>query len=278
MTFSRLTGALWRAGLSFALLAFLGFCGAGPAVAQTPSPFAYWQNSAGVVLTPLGGPIPEWSAVATYEGGDHYHLLPAPTVDIRYRDIAFLSSGDGLGINLLRGDNYRAGISMGYDVGRSQHASELLNGIGGIAPSAQAKLFAEGFILPFVFSTDVRRSVGADNRVTGDLGIYMPVVGNETLVVFVGPGVTFADQRYMRSYFGIDAAQAAASTAHLQPYAASAGAKNANFGIDALYHVTDHWLVDTDLGVEHLLGSAGNSPLVQEKTNLGASVVIGYQF
>lgn len=77
---------------------------AAAASAQTPAPFAYWQNAAGIVLAPLGGPIPDWratvgggvAAMPLYEGADHYKLEPAPAFDIRYSDIAFLSSGDGL--------------------------------------------------------------------------------------------------------------------------------------------------------------------------------------
>ena len=73
------------------------------ASAQAPSPFAYWQNAAGIVLAPLAGPIPDWratvgggvaAAMPLYEGAGPYPLEPAPAIDIRYRDIAFLSSGD----------------------------------------------------------------------------------------------------------------------------------------------------------------------------------------
>jgi len=46
---------------------------------------------------------------------DSYRTVPSPAFDIRYKDLLFLSDGDGLGVNLLRGETYRAGVALGYD-------------------------------------------------------------------------------------------------------------------------------------------------------------------
>jgi len=256
------------------------------ASAQTPSPFNHWQNSSGVVLAPLAGPVPEWrinvgggvAAMPLYEGSSHYHLVPAPAFDIRYRDIAFLSSGDGLGVNLLRGDTYRAGIAIGYDLGRNAHLSGRLNGLGNVEAAPEARLFADVAVLPFIVSLDLRRAIGGHEGVIGDVGAYMPVVGTETLVVFVGPSVTLANRRYMQSYFGVSTAQAAGSTAHFPVYRADGGLKNFGFGLSAVYHFTDHFFLDSDIAFERLLDSAANSPIVQDKNQLGVSVILGYEF
>ncbi len=32
-----------------------------------------------------------------------YYIEPGPTIDVRYRDLAFFSTGEGLGVNSLRG-------------------------------------------------------------------------------------------------------------------------------------------------------------------------------
>jgi outer membrane scaffolding protein for murein synthesis (MipA/OmpV family) len=258
---------------------------AAPAAAQTPSPLAYWQNDAGIVLKPLGGPLPEWSAVVgggvdfqpLYEGSGRYRILPAPVFDIRYRDIAFLSTGEGLGVNLLRGKTYRAGIAISYNLGRSQHVTGRLNGIGNVSPAPEAKLFAEVALLPFVISADLRRGLGGYDGWIGDLGVYMPVVGNKKLAVFVGPAVTIADDRYMRSYFGIGPGQAAPHSS-FPLYHATGGFKNVNFGLTAIYHFTDNWFLDADVSVERLLGSAANSPIVESRYQVGSTIILGYEF
>jgi outer membrane scaffolding protein for murein synthesis (MipA/OmpV family) len=259
---------------------------AAPAHAQTPSAFAYWQNAAGVVLMPLGGPVPEWSAsvgmglavVPRYEGDDHARIVPAPAFDLRYRDIAFLSAGDGIGVNLLRGDTYRAGIALGYDTGRNPHITERTQGLGNINASAVPRLYAEAAYLPFVFTADVRHPLGGPYGIVGDLGVYTPIVGTEKLVVFVGEGVTLANGKYMESYFGVDEQQALGSVQHLPFYAASGGLKDATFGVNAIYHFTDHWFVDGDVSYERLLASAAESPIVTSKDQAGVSIVLGYQF
>lgn len=272
-----------RYGIFIAVLLSLAW--AGGAAAQTPSPLAYWQNSAGVVMTPIGGPIPDWSinllgggmVMPAFEGSDRYLIQPAPGFDIRYKDIAFLSDGDGLGVNLLRGQNYRAGVALSYDVGRSQHADYSLNGIQSIAPSPEVKAFAEMYFLPFIVSADIRKQLGGTNGIIGDLGVYMPIVGTESLVVFAGPAVTFANDTYMQRYFGIGTSQAQPHSRFL-PYTAGGGFKNANFGVSAIYRFDEHWFLNSDLAYERLLGSAEGSPIVQDRNQFAASVQLGYRF
>src|ERR1700688_4506272 len=94
-----------------------------PLAAQTPSPLANWQYSVGEVLVPLGGPVPDWRVTLgggaevepIYEGSKRYQATPSVVLDVRYKDIAFLSDGEGLGVNLIRGQTYRAGVAVGYD-------------------------------------------------------------------------------------------------------------------------------------------------------------------
>ena len=85
--------------------------------AQTPSPLGEWQYSAGVPLQKLFNPaVPAWQisvgAAMTlqprYAGSDRYRVMGGPNFDVRYRDLFFLSTGEGLGANVLRGPNWRA--------------------------------------------------------------------------------------------------------------------------------------------------------------------------
>lgn len=259
---------------------------AAAATAQTPSPFPTWQNAAGVVMAPLGGPVPDWritlgagaAYLPRYEGSDHYYVQPAPAIDIRYKDIAFASLGDGVGVNLIRGDLFRAGVAVGYDVGRDQHLAGRLNGLGNIGAAAEPRLFAEYALLPVVFQADLRRAIGGHNGVIGDVAAYAPVVGNEDLTVFVGPSVTFANDRYMESYFGVSTAQAQGSRAGLPFYRAGGGIKDATLGATAIYRFTEHWLVDANVTYERLLGSATSSPIVQDPNQLGLNVTLDYAF
>lgn len=276
---------VWRHLLRALAVIALAAC-VGAACAQTPETFANWQNAAGIVLAPLGGPVPEWrvslgggaAEMPAYEGSDRYLTWPAPVMDIRYRDIAFLSVGEGAGVNLIRGDTYRAGIAVGYDIGRDQHLSSRLNGLGNIDPSAEPRIFGEAAFLPVVLSLDLRHAIGGHEGLIGDIGAYVPVVGQEKLVVFVGPSVTFANARYMQSYFGICTAQAMGSVDHFPPYQAGGGLKDVTLGLTAIYFFTDHVFNNVSVAWERLADSAGNSPIVQERDQFGLAVTVGYQF
>jgi outer membrane scaffolding protein for murein synthesis (MipA/OmpV family) len=265
-------------------LVFLVVVSARPAAAQTFEPYPYWMNSAGIILRSLGGPIPEWgvnveagaTALPVYEGSDRYRVLPSPSFDIRYYDIAFLSMGDGLGVNLLRGDTYRAGVALNYDIGRGQNGR--LRGLGNVDAAPELRLFGEYWLVPFVIDVDIRKAFGGHDGIIGDIGAYLPVIGNEKVVLFVGPGLTFADQRYQQAYFGISTAQSQFSALQIPAYRPGGGVKSASLGAVFVYNFNPHWMFEANAGWDRLLGSAGNSPIVQMKDNFGLTTNIGYNF
>jgi outer membrane scaffolding protein for murein synthesis (MipA/OmpV family) len=256
----------------------------GVASAQT-SIFTDWQNSSGIVMRTLGGPVPDWTitlgggiaALPAYEGSTSTRLSAAPDVDIRYKDLAYLSLGEGIGYNLLRGTNYRAGIGLTYDIGREHSAATRLEGTKNIDPAPVAKAFVQYFFAPVVLSLDVKQALASYQGLTADVGAYVPVVGTEELQVFVGPEVTFADSRYMQAYFGINPQNTDAQS-HFRYYHASGGVKDARLGLTALYHFDDHWFVDASLGGECLLASAADSPIVQDKWGWSVAGTVNYTF
>jgi len=255
-----------------------------PVAAQTPSPLANWQYSVGEVLVKLGGPLPDWRVTVgagaemapIYEGSKRYDATPSAVIDVRYKDIAFLSDGEGLGVNLLRGRTYRAGVAIGYDLGRDHHVQHRLTGTGNVGVAPEAKLFAEYFLLPFVYRIDIRRGLGGHDGVIGDLGMYVPLPLAKNTYLFTGPSITFADTRYMRAYFGISPAQA--SRSQFSAFDAHGGLDRAGWGATALYQYDKHWWLEAEGAWEYMLGDAGHSPIVEEKSQfvVGANVV--YRF
>lgn len=260
------------------------------AFSQTPAPLQEWQYSAGIVLVRMFEPtLPDWrfqvgaaaELTPRYEGAQVLHTLIGPVVDIRYRDIAFLSVGEGIGVNLIRGENYRAGIAFGYDFGRRE--SEDLNhlkGLGNIEVAPVAKVFGSYVIskeFPLVLRADARRYVGgrgADGWV-GDVEAYLPLPGSsKTFVMFAGPSVTFADHRHMQTTFGVNDSQAGASGYPV--YDAHGGANAVGFGFSATRIISSRWLLNSNLAVSRLLGSAADSPITQNTLRGAVSLSVVY--
>jgi outer membrane scaffolding protein for murein synthesis (MipA/OmpV family) len=260
----------------FAYLALM-LCACGPRLSwsQTPSPLQEWQYPGGTILEKLYEPnLQDWrvvlgaalAAMPRYDGGLAYHVTPGPVIVILYKDIAFASVGEGLGVNLLHGEKYRAGVSIGYDLGREMSDDYAhLHGLGNIDAAPVVKVFGSYVIsksFPMVLRADVRRIVGGADGMLGDLEAFMPLPGSsKTFVMFAGPSMTFSNRQYTRKVFGVSDAQAA-DTAY-PAYAAHGGTTAYGLGFSASRFLTAHWLVNADLAWNHLTGSANDSPNTQ---------------
>jgi outer membrane scaffolding protein for murein synthesis (MipA/OmpV family) len=270
--------------------AALAVAGGGKAQAQTPSPLAEWQFSSGEQLQRLFEPtVPTWQVEAgvggqfspTFDGGGRYHIQPGPVFDVRYKDIAFASTGEGIGANLFSFRHISFGGAISYDLGRSPHIDgQNLSGLGTIHPAPEAKIFATTVVsesFPLTVRFDIRRQLGATDGWIGDVGAYLPMPGSsQTFAWFVGPTVTMADERYMQGYFGVSKTQAAAT--RYRRFKAYGGFKSAGLGMSAIYFVTPHALIVMSDAFDRLLGSAAESPITQEKYEAVVSLSALYKF
>ncbi len=261
-----------------------------PVQAQTPSPLAEWQYSSGIQLQRLFEPtVPTWQVelglgaqlTPGFYGLSRYEVQPGPVIDIRYKDIAFASSGEGIGVNLFSFRHISVGAAITYDLGRSPHVDgKILTGLGTIHAAPEAKIFATTVVsksFPLTIRVDARKQIGATNGYVGDVGAYLPMPGSsQKFAWFVGPTVTVADARYMNAYFGVSRTQAAST--HYHRYHAQAGFKSAGLGVSADYFVTQHFIVNVDGAVERLLNSAADSPITQTKYDTVGVVSAVYKF
>jgi outer membrane scaffolding protein for murein synthesis (MipA/OmpV family) len=252
------------------------FCAAAaPAHSQTPSPLQEWQYSSGIILERLFEPqVPEWRVVAgvgdeikpLYDGARIYKAQAGPVFNIRYYDYAFASVGEGFGVNILRGDHYRVGIALGYDLGRYVSDDPVhLHGMGDIRRSPVIKVFESVAVskkFPLVLRADVRQYVGGADGAAADLEAYMPLPGSsKKFVMFAGPSITFADHLFLQKEFGVSASQSLASG--YPGFDTHAGTNSVGFGFSATRFISKRWLINLDAAVNHLRGSADTSPISQ---------------
>jgi outer membrane scaffolding protein for murein synthesis (MipA/OmpV family) len=260
------------------------------AFAETPSPLQEWQYSTGSVLEKLFDPnAPDWRYVVglateykpLYDGSQPYRYLIGPVIDVRYRDIAFASVGEGLGVNVIRGPNYRVGIALDYDLGRHVDDDENhLRGLGDINAAPVVKVFASYVVskqLPLVLRFDARQFVGGAEGAVADIEAYLPLPGSsKTLVMFVGPSLTLADHHYMQTEFGVTKAQSIASGYPI--YDAHGGSNAIGLGFTATHFINDRWLINMDAAINHLLGSGNDSPITQRSLQRIVVLSAAYKF
>jgi outer membrane scaffolding protein for murein synthesis (MipA/OmpV family) len=260
------------------------------ACAQTPSPMQEWQYSGGIILSRLFEPnMPDWRVILgaaaesqpVYTGAHAYKVQGGPVINIQYKDIAFLSTGDGLGFNFLRGDHYRVGAAIAYDLGRKERDDYgNLRGMGDITAAPAAKLFATYVLskkFPLILRVDARQILGGADGTVGDVGLYMPLPGSsKKFVMFAGPSATFATHRYLQSEFGVTPAQSLASGHPV--FDTHAGMESVGVGFSATGFLTAHWLLNIDAALTKLKGSPDISPITQTSTQRELALSINYQF
>lgn len=258
--------------------------------AQTPSPLQDWQYSGGISLAKLFEPNrPDWLVVlgvATehrplYDGAELTRTVAGPVINIRYKDLWFASVAEGLGINVLSGEHYRAGLALAYDLGRYVHDDVThLTGLGDIKMAPAAKVFVSYAIskrIPLVVRADVRQILGGADGMVADLDAYFPLPGSSRrLIMLAGPSYTYADHRYLQKEFGVTPIQSIASGYPV--YDVHAGSDAVGLGFSSTGFITSHWLINFDTAINHLLGSAAQSPITQRRTQHVFALSVAYQW
>jgi outer membrane scaffolding protein for murein synthesis (MipA/OmpV family) len=265
--------------------------GSPPVLAQTPSPLQEWQYSGGVILARLFEPDPpEYRRIIgiaadvdpVYSGARAQRVQGGPDINIYYRDIAFVTTGDGIGYNVLRGDHYQVGVAMGYDLGRDEQKDlNNLRGLGDIGAAPVAKVYGTWVLsrkFPLILRTDVRQFIGGAQGAVGDASIYLPLPGSSKhFVMFAGPSISLATHHYLQVMYGVTPEQAAAS-GHPLYEVPHAGTSAAGVGFSATDFITEHWLLNLDAAISQIRGSAANSPLIESRTQRVLALSLNYQW
>jgi len=208
-------------------------------------------------------------ALPSYPGAASIKLLPLPFVDVRYRDWVFFSPMTGLGVNLVAMPEARLGVSLLPDLGRTASQGDRLRGWGDISAGADVKLFGElRFAGPVAVLAAVRRQLAGGNGTLVDAGLTGTLPLMRRLIVSATATVSWADARYTRAYFGIDADQSAAALLYgstIPAYAAGAGLRDATLALLAIVPIDRHWYVQSVARAEVLLGDAASSPLTERR-------------
>jgi outer membrane scaffolding protein for murein synthesis (MipA/OmpV family) len=266
-------------------------CNSRAVLAQTPSPLQEWQYSGGIILARMFEPdLPEWRTILgvasevqpAYDGARAYRVSGGPVINIHYRDEAFISSGEGIGYNILRGMHYQVGVGMTYDLGRKEKDDlRNLRGIGDISAAPVGKIYASWVLsrkFPLIMRVDARQFIGGAQGLVGDAGVYMPLPGSSnTFVMFAGPSITMATHHYLQTLYGVSPAQAAAS-GHPVYNIPHAGTSAVGVGFSATKFITRHWLLNVDAAINQIRGSPAHSPLVETRTQRVIAVSVDYHW
>ncbi|WP_248324446.1 MULTISPECIES: MipA/OmpV family protein [unclassified Caballeronia] len=250
-----------------AALALLLTATAHAANADEPPPASDWKVSIG----------PGLYVFPKYPGSSKLQVLPFPVQDISWKERIFSQGPDVLGVNALKGENYHVGASLSFDF-QSQSASDdsRLKGLPDVHYGPKLRLFADYTWWAFTGAAAVYQDIaGTGQGLTAMTDLYMSAPLGK-LLLSVGPGLTWANAAYTRTFFGVSAQESAASG--LPQYATRSGLRDIHLGLNATYTMNAHWSADVTAQIGRLEKYAGGSPITERRLDLNGVASVAYHF
>lgn len=219
----------------------------------------------------VGGGI---ASVPRYEGSASNRLRFVPLLDVENGHL-FAGTTRGIGYNFSDNKDLQYGVRMTLAHNRKQSADVHLNGMGNIGYAAEAGAFVNARFAPWYVSSGLAASShGAWFELGG--GYEAQLVEADRLRI--GANLTWANAKYNQTYFGVTAAQAAASGNVLTAYTASSGVKDYGIAANWMHSYSKEWFSNAGVSFKQLSGSDKNSPLTVKSGMNSVNFVVGYRF
>lgn len=227
----------------------------------------------------IGGLIPDFKA--SYKSADFGKFSIDPRA--------------GLAWTPIDKDEYSLGAGVGLDFGRTDKGngtafrpgSKLLKGMGVIGASPDLNVFGH-YVLGIPIYAQLTKNLGS-GKLDGskkefegsggtrvEVGVELPWQATKELKFTIAPNVVWADKKYEQAFFGVTAAQSAASG--FKVYTPKGGIKSAGINVSADYKISPNWNANVTASFNQLQGDAGKSPLVQRKGQPTVFAGVSYSF
>ena len=231
-------------------------------ISETPDAGPHSEHVSSIVG---GGPM----IAPAYIGAKKTKVTPFPYVDVRglFGDRVFLSDVEGIGLKLLNDGPVRAGFNVNYSSGRTSSDDPHLKGLPDIGGAAQAGAYLAFALRPFAIETKVEHRLGASSGTQVTFGAGVSAAPMPQFHLSVSAGVTWADARWQKTFFGVTPGQAAQSTLQgnlLTAYTPGSGLTEASVAFAGVYQVGTHWGLVARVALRDLVGTpVKDSPLTQ---------------
>jgi outer membrane scaffolding protein for murein synthesis (MipA/OmpV family) len=198
-----------------------------------------------------------------YIGADHAVTSGAPTLVVMpFNDFhRFSPPGDGSTFAIVSTQHVSFGPMLRLQRGRDDE--EGLPGLRKIDRAIEPGVFVELWPWSWLRArAEVRRGVHGSEGWAGDGGLDL-VYSHGRWDASVGPRIGFGDVRYMNTYFGVSAAEAARSPVFNAPYSPGGGHRSTELRGAVTYRFDRHWQASVDFVYERLSSKAADSPIIQ---------------
>jgi MipA family protein len=244
-----------------ALVASPAFAQSADGAQDSDAPQGNWSG----FISAGPGVVPE------YQGARTYQVIPFISADLKYRGVTLELRGTSVRLDVLSGFGDGAlygGPAVAFKlprdntVGRVGEPVRLLTKIPFVAE-------AGGFIGVKFGGNEAGRgqfrieatALGGSRGFEAIGKVSYAVVRSRKVFVDINQSITYANARYMRTYFGVTRAEATASG--LAAFTPRAGIKDVSSGLTIGYQFNKRWGIVANGNYSYLVGDAAKSPIVK---------------
>ncbi|SAK78220.1 structural protein MipA [Caballeronia catudaia] len=238
-----------------------------PAYADEPLTTGDWKVSVG----------PGLYVFPKFPGSSQLQVLPFPVQDISWRERVFSQGPDVLGVNAWRAENYHVGASLSFDFqSRSASDDSRVKGLPDVHYGPKLRLFGDYTWWAFTGAAAIYQDIAGTGQgltAMADLFVSAPL---GKLLLSVGPGLTWANATYTKTFFGVNSQESTASG--LPQYATSSGLRDVHLNVNATYAFDSHWSGNIAAVVGRLQRYAAGSPITERRLDLNGMASVMYRF
>jgi outer membrane protein len=259
-----------KSGITFVLCAF-----AGSVMAQSDGAVHLRAAAMNQDVRSLGLALIQ---ITPYQGSDENWNLLLPYADFQWKNGWFAGVGNGIGYDFSSTPMFNYGLRITPDIGRKQSRSVKLKGMGDIKPSAQlGGFFNFNLNNEFSITSSARYGYGDDRKgALAELGFAYNAPLESGWSYGVGASISYANQSYMQSYFGVDAKQA--SRTKYAKYQPKAGMKSLDVSLRVTYAMTPELALTFEMQQNRLFNDAVKSPLTKTRNRTNGILALSYDF
>jgi len=212
------------------------------------------------------------AAVPDYEGSQDYKAAPIPFISIVGKSgMSAELLGNVLRVNVIPSNTWRLGPLLRYRAERDDVENERVDRMQKVDDATELGGFAGFDLHNWSFKVDVTHDTsGTYDGTVGGVSLGYTWLANPWKFT-LNASSTFADDRYMSTYFGVSAADSARSG--LPTYSLGGGVKDVGAAFIAGYRINEKWGVMCALRYTQLVGDAADSPLVKDEGSEGQGML-----
>lgn len=209
--------------------------------------------------------------VSAYPGSDDMELRPSFGFKFRRFSFGTTSFGSGVGVIPKNGVSLRGAFRL-VDSREAEDHPELA-GLTDIDTAVELGFGITYRQTNWLAFAEVLQGFGGHSGVTGTLGADVIFRPTDRWTITLGPRVNMGSSDYANTYFGVTAADAAASS--FGAFDADGGVLGAGVTATANYSLNDKWSVDMLMSYEKLQNAAADSPITLRGSDDQFKVSIG---